>query len=218
VKDRIAKLCVGLAADCDRPEANVQSLMRANVTGQTLPFIGFVTPDLEWVGGAAGYQTAAQMASLLDAVEKSPVLNASPEVVKKLEALAKDAALAVEKAQWGKVLAAHRTAAGLKGRSDVRAKIAESVAKARAWAEEQLAAAVKAAPAAAERPAQRGALQKLAVAFKDEPEAKDAEQGVKALERLGVIESLPAENQAAAREKAAKDFAGTRWAALFAAK
>ena len=39
VKDRIAKLCVGLAADCDAPEDSVERLMSANLAGaQTLPF------------------------------------------------------------------------------------------------------------------------------------------------------------------------------------
>lgn len=190
--------------------------MRSNLPGAgTLPFAGFVTSDLKWVAGFSGYKDATAFLGVLEAAEKSPLLLAKPDVQKKLEALAAQAAKAAEKSDWKAVLAASKAASDMRGRSPVREKIAAEVAKARAWAAGELE---KAAAAGADRAAARIALKKLSAAFSGEPEQKDAEQGVKALEKLTTIEGLAAELQAAAREKAAKDFAGTRWAALFAAK
>ena len=89
------------------------------------------------------------------------------------------------------------------------------VTKAREWAEGELAKALDAVKAGDERGAIRASLKKVAAAFAGEPEQKDAEQGAKALDRLTTIESMAAEQQDAARAKAAKDFAGSRWTSLF---
>ncbi len=108
-----------------------------------------------------------------------------------------------------------KAANDLNGRASARDKIAESVAKAREWAESELSKDVQSATKGEDRNAVRASLAKIASAFAGEPEAKDAENGTKAITKLGVIETLAAEQQAAAKDKAAKDFAGTRWAALF---
>jgi hypothetical protein len=212
------KLCVGLAADCDHPEADVQKFMRENLKGAgTLPFAGFATADLQWVAGFAGYKDAAGFAAVLAEAEKSPLLQAPPATTKALEALVASADKSAAKGDWRAVLAASRTAANMKGRSPLRDKLAEVVTKGRAWADAEMKTAAETA-VAGDRTAVRVALKKVASAFAGEPEAKDADAGLKAVDRLGVIEGLPADQQPAAREKAKKDFVGSRWASLFDAK
>jgi hypothetical protein len=193
--------------------------MRENLPGAgTLPFAGFVTAELKWVAGFSGYKDAAGFLAVLESAEKSPLLLAKPDVAKKLDGLAAQAAKASEKADWKGVFAASKAAAALKGRSPAREKIAAEVAKARAAAESDLAKALESVSGGGDRAAARVALKKIATAFPGEPEQKDADLGVKALEKLTTIETLAAEQQTAAREKASKDFAGTRWAGLFEAK
>lgn len=218
VKDRLSKLAVGLAAECDPPnrEDAVGKLLSANLAGaNTLPFCGFVTQDLQWIAGFSGYKDAAAFDAVLTQAENSPLLQAKPDVAKKLEVIAQAAEQAAEKGVWAKTLAAAKSAAELKGKCPARDRIAAAVAKGRAWAEDEISKALSSAVGAADRTAQRVALKRVSAAFAGEPEAKDADTGVKALERVGVIESLPDDKQGAAKEKAAKDFAGTRWVGLF---
>src|SRR5205814_1958842 len=112
------KLCVGLAADCDHPENDVKKLLTDNLPGaNVLPFVGVVTPDLKWVAGCSGFKTVEEFDAVLATAEKSPLLEAKPDVAKKLEALGAQAGKAVEKANWKDVLAASKAAADLKGRS-----------------------------------------------------------------------------------------------------
>ncbi|MCE9638209.1 MAG: DUF255 domain-containing protein [Planctomycetes bacterium] len=217
IKDRLAKLCVGLAAEADPParDQEIAALLTKNLPGAgTLPFVGFVTTDLQWVAGFSGFKQAGEFAAILEQAEKSPLLNASPENAKKLDGIAAAAAQGVEKQQWAKVLAAGKDAEKLKGRSPAREKIDASLAAAHAYAEGELAKALELA--ATDAAAARVALKKLAPVFAGEPEGKDAETGVKALERVAVIAAVPADKQDAAREKATKDFGATRWVALFA--
>lgn len=152
---------------------------------------------------------------ILDAAEKSPLLGATPEVTKKLEALATQAEQGVEKSAWAKVLAAGKGAGDLNGRSPVRERIAAAVAKAREWADGEMTKALDGVKAGGDRNALRAALRKVVSAFPGEPEAKEAEAGVKAIERLTVLDGVAADALVKAREKATKDFAGTRWVALF---
>ena len=220
MKDRVAKLFVGLAAPCDPPgqERAVAELMQANLKGaQTLPFVGFVTPDLQWVAGFSGGKSASGLASVIDAVENSPLLQASPEVTKKLTALAEQAAAAAEKAQWPKVLAAAKQASALRGRSPIREQIDVALGQARAWAATEMTGILDVVRSGGDRSAARAALKKVSGAFVGEPEAREADAGMKAIDKYGVILAIAPDKQAAAREKAAKDFAGTRWTALFAA-
>ncbi len=209
-------MCVGLAADCDKPENDVDKLINAHMAGAgTLPFVGFVTRDLKWVAGFSGYKNADEFAAVLDEVENSPVLAASPADAKKLEAIATQAEQAVQKGQWSAVMAAMKASGAVSGRSPLRAKIAAAVAKAREWADSEMTKQVDAVKTGGDRAAVRAALTKVASAFAGEPEAKDADNGAKAVAKLAVIEGLPPEQQDAAREKATKDFAASRWVAMF---
>lgn len=209
-------MAVGLAADCDHPENDVQKIMRDNLKGAgTLPFAGFLTTDLQWVAGFSGYKDQAAFAAVLDEVDKSPLLQAKPDVAKKLEGLAAQAGKAAEKGDWKAVMAASKASADMKGRSPSREKLADLVKKAREWAEGEMGKALESVKAGGERGAIRAQLKKVSAAFAGEPEQKDADQGSKALDKLTTIESMPAEQQDAAREKGAKDFADSRWAAVF---
>ena len=54
VRDRLNALCVGLAADCDPParEDPVAWLLQEKFPGApSLPFVGIVTDDMQWIGG-----------------------------------------------------------------------------------------------------------------------------------------------------------------------
>jgi hypothetical protein len=218
IKDRLGKLCIGLAAPCDLPgrEYDVAQLLQAHFPGApSLPFVGIVTCDLEWICGWAGGKTVDEVGALLEVAETSPLRPAAPEVVKKLEALSAQAAKAVEKSDWKSVLAASKAAGELIGRSPVRDAIVASVAKAREWAADELKKALDAVKAGGDRAAVKSSLRKLSAQFAGEPEAKDADAGVKAVDALIAVEALPEEQQAAAIAKAAKDFAGTPWAELF---
>ena len=210
---------MGLAAECDPPAAEqaVADLLASKLgAGGSLPVAAFVTPDLKWVGGFRGYKDADEFSKFLEDVENSPVLAASPEVAKKLEALAGQATAAAEKALWPKVLSSARESAALFGRHAARAKIAAALVKAREYAEGELAKALDSVQKGGDRAAVRADLKKLASAFANEPEGKEADAGAKAVDRLTTIDGVAPENQAAAREKAAREFAGTRWVNCFA--
>ncbi len=153
--------------------------------------------------------------AVLAKAEASPLVPATPDAVKKLEAILAQATKVAEKSDWKALLAAAKSANDVRGRTPVRDKIAEQVKKARDFAETELAAALESAKKGSDRAAVRTSLKKLSAAFAGEPEQKDADIGLKALDKLGVIEALAAEQQDAAREKAAKDFAGSRWVAVF---
>jgi hypothetical protein len=209
---------VGLSSDCDRPESEVDRLLSAHLgAAGALPVVAFVTRDLKWVGGYRGYKDAGGFAAVLADIENSPVLNASPADAKKLESLAAQADKALEKAQWPNVMAAWKGAAAIQGNSPFRARIEAAVARARVWADGELTKGLESVKAGGDRNALRAVLKKVSTTFAGEPEQKEADVGVKALDKLSVIEGLAADQQTVAREKAAKDFAGTRWTALFAA-
>jgi hypothetical protein len=220
VKDRIAALAVGLAADCDKPESEVQSLMRENLPGAgTLPFAGFLTPDLKWVGGWAGYKDEAAVLEVLDAVEKSPLLDAPEAGKKKLAGLAEKAARAAEKGEWKAVLAAKREGADVRGRCAGRDTIESLVRKAHDWADGRFAEAIGAAQAGGDLTPARAALNDVKKQFAGEPEYAEAETGLKALMKLSNILDIEtgkvSADPAGLREKAAKDFADGRWARVF---
>ena len=180
-----------------------------------LPFVGIVTDDMQWIGGWSGKKSIDDVVAVLEAAEKSPLRPASAETRKALDDLAANAAKAVEKSDWKAVMAASKSAAALKGRATARDAIAEQVVKAREWAETELAKALESVKSGGDRAAVRAQFKKVAGAFAGEPEQKDADNGAKALDKLTAIESMSAEQQTAAREKAANDFDGSRWAAVF---
>jgi hypothetical protein len=218
VRDRLAALCVGLAADCDPParENEVAWLLQEKFPGApSLPFVGIVTDDMQWIGGWAGGTTVDKFVAVLDAAEKSPLRPASAETRKALDDLAATAAKAAEKSDWKAVMAVSKAAAALKGRAPARDAIAGHVTKAREWAEAELAKALESIRTGGDRAAVRAQFKKVAGAFAGEPEQKDADNGAKALDKLTTIESMAADQHDTAREKTAKEFAGTRWAAAF---
>jgi hypothetical protein len=175
-----------------------------------------VTSDLTWVGGFRGYKSPDEFSTFLETIENSPVLAASPDVAKKLEALATQATAAADKALWPKVLSTAHDAAALFGRHAARAKIASALAKAREYAEGELAKALDSVTKGGDRTAVRADLKKLASAFAGEPEGKEADAGTRAIDRLAAIDGVAPESQAGAKEKAAREFAGTRWMNWFA--
>jgi hypothetical protein len=215
VKSRLAAFAVGLAADCDKPEKEVQDLMRANLPdARTLPFAAFLTHDGKWIGGFSGHKDEAAFLEVLAAAEKSPLLDAPEATRKKLAPLADKASKAAEGGDFKTVMKAIRDAAGLLGRCPEREKLDAAAGTARAWAEEQLAAAVaKADSGTADFAGARAHLAAVKKHFADEPEHADAEKGLKAvtvLERWAKMAAVPP----ATREKTAAEYRGTRWEAL----
>jgi len=218
IKDRASKLFVGLASECDPPnkEAEVGKILREKLAGaSTLPFVGVLTPDGKWVHGFSGHRSAEKFLKDLDTIDASPLLNASPAVVKKLEKLLAAAQKSLAKKQWLKVIQCAEDAAELSGRHESRTAIGAAEAEARGVAEKALVDALEALTQGGDRNPVRKALFQLAKDFRGQPEAADAERGVKASERLARLAGISAEHRDAVRAKAAKEFAGSRWAALF---
>ena len=218
VKKRIGGLAVGLAADCDSPERDVEKIMRENLAGaQRLPFVGFVTHHGKWVGGFAGYKDKRAFLRVLEAAEKSPSLQASKAVRKKLAGLAANARRAADKGDWKTVMRAAQAAAKTTGRCPERKILAEVVTKARAWAASQLDAAVRMARSGGDLTEPRKTLSEVRKSFPGEPESADADTGLKALKKLSRIVRLEsgASPPKGIRAKAARKYQGTRWASIF---
>ncbi len=215
MKARLAALAVGLAADCDKPESAVQEIMRKNLPdARTLPFVAFLTHDLKWAGGYSGGKDEAGFAAVLAEVEKSPLLAATEAVRKKLEPLAAKAAKAAGEEDYKTVVKCLQDAADLLGRCPERDALTEAETQAQAWAEAQIAEAVTLATGGTDDFAgARARLSAVKKHFGGEPEAADAEQGLKAvtiLERWSRLAAVPP----VTREKSAAEFAGTRWEAV----
>jgi hypothetical protein len=222
VKSRISALAVGLAADGDKPENDVQKILSDNLKEQgMLPFVGFLTPDLKWIAGFKGGKSEAAFLEILDTVEKSPLLDASDVVKKKLLALADKAAKAAEKADWKAVLAAGHEGAATTGRSPDRVRLEDLVKKAHEWADGELGRIVADVQKGGDLPAARKALDLVKKQMAGEPEAAEVDLGLKALSKLATIRSVEAEpkgvDPAAMREKAAREFESSRWKAVFEA-
>jgi hypothetical protein len=214
----IAKLAVGLAADCDKPEDGIDAIMRERLKGaSTLPFVGFLTHDGEWIDGFSGYKDAAAFAKVLEAVDKSPLLQATPAVQKKLAALATTAGKAAEREDWKGVMKVVRDAGKLSGRCAERDAIGALEKKARDWAVAQFDAAIKIAQTGGELDEAKKALASVRKHFTGEPEAEDAGDGLKALGKLKTVLSVEARGSGAdgVRERAAEPFKDTRWARMF---
>lgn len=218
VKSRIRSLAVGLAADCDAPERDVEEIMRTNLAGASrLPFVGFVTHKGQWVGGYAGYKDARQFLRVLEAAERSPHLQATPAVRKKLAGLVAKAEKAAAKGHWKSVMKAGQAARKTSGRCPEREALAGMVDKARAWAAGQLDTVVKTAREGGDLAAARKLLNEVKSKFAGEPEAADAGVGLKALGRLAQIVRLETggSSLADAREKEVRRYKDTRWASIF---
>jgi hypothetical protein len=112
---------------------------------------------------------------------------------------------------------AAQAAARTTGRCPERETLAELVQKARAWAAEQFGAAVRMARTGGDLKEPRKVLGNVKRAFSGQPEAADADTGLKALRRLSQIVSIESRPSppAGLREKAAEKYEGTRWASVF---
>ncbi|MEO6594262.1 MAG: hypothetical protein ABIP94_05875 [Planctomycetota bacterium] len=219
VKERLGKLAVGLAADCDAPEDGIEGILHEHLPGaSTLPFAAFLTEDGVWIDGFSGYKDTADFVQMLAAVEKSPLLEATPAVRKQLEKPAKTATAAAERGDWKVVLGTVREAGKSSGRCEEREAIKAAEKKAREWVAAQFDAVVVAATSGADLAPARKQLAAVKDHFAGEPEAADAEVGRKALIRLTQIRDAEARPNPAKdlREKAAAMFEGARWATIFA--
>lgn len=218
VKDLIGDIAVGLAADCDAPESGVEEIMKANLAGaRMLPFVGFISHDGKWVDGFAGYKDAGGFLKVLEVADKSPLLDATDAVRKKVAALARTAERAAEKGDWKAVLKASRDAGKTVGRCPERAILAALVKQAREWATGQFDAIVKDAQSGGDLAELRKTLGVVKTQFFGEPEAAEADIGLKALQKLSDV--VAAESREAppdgVREKAASAYKGTRWEKMF---
>jgi hypothetical protein len=177
VKARLAAFAVGLAADADNPEKEVKDVMRANLPGAgTLPFVGFLTHDLKWIAGFSGHKDEQGFLEVLDAAEKSPLLDAPEATRKKLAPLAERAGKAAGAGDYKTVLKAVADGAGLPGRCPEREKLDAAGKAARAWAEEQLSGAAKLVFDGGDIAQSRSMLAAVKKHFAGEPECADAEK------------------------------------------
>lgn len=218
VKERIGALAIGLAADCDEPESDLQTLLRTNLPdAKTLPFVAFLTPEGTWVDGGSGYQDVAEMLAMIERASTSPLMNAKPDVRKALEKPAAAATAAAAKADWKTVLAAAREAKKSTGRCAERTAIADAEKLARDWAASECDTIVRDAAAGGDLPALRKRLAAVKAPFTGEPEAADCDVGQKALQRLQTVREVEAGGNPAKdlRPRSAEPFKGTRWTALF---
>lgn len=217
IKARLADLAVGLAADCDNPEAPIRKLIDENLkNARRLPFVAFITHDGKWVAGYGGSTDRNSLLEALQKAEKEPSLQASPAVRKKLAGLAMRAEKAAGREDWKTVVKAGQDARKLRGRCAERAALAQSVGKAREWARAEFTVAVRLAAKGSDVDGAEKKLKEIQGKFRGDPEADAAATGLKAIKRLRKI--LAAEKEGRneeLREKAAAEFDDPRWKAIF---
>jgi hypothetical protein len=223
VRERLARIAVGLAAECDPPgrDEDVARLLFEHIPdAKTLPFVGLVTADLEWVAGYSGRRDATAFLREVAKAEKSPSRPASKEEREKLEKLRADAEAAFAKDDFRAVVAAARAADATGGRCAERDALDELRARAAGWAEDRLAGVEATLRSGSGDVAEaKKRLQAIARDFAGEPVGDDAKRGSDAVARREAIDAARAAGDAAKaaslREKARADLRGTRWAALF---
>lgn len=223
VKDRLAAIAVGFAAECDPPgrRRDVADLLFEHIpNAKTLPFVAFVTPDLEWIAGYSGRRDAAAFLRDVAIAEKSPLRPATAEDRARLAPIALRAKAAAAEADWkGVIAAAHSADAAAAGRCDERSAIEGYRAEAADWAEERLASLLATLRAGGDAGEAKTRLAAIAHDFAGEPAGADAKKGLDALARHAAFafarDSGDAAKLATLREKALADFKGTRWEALF---
>ena len=209
---------VGLAIDWYDGDRAVYELCVKNLPApQQAPMVGFLTADGEWVDGFSGWIEPADFVKVLDRVEKSPLLLAKPAVRKQLEKHAATAGPAADKSDWPVVLTAAREARKSTGRCPERDAITTAEIKARAWAAAEIESVVQAAKSSTDLAPLRKKLSAVKQKFPGEPEATDADTGLKALQKLGLVREVEAGGNPARdlRERHAAPFKDTRWVALF---
>ena len=88
VKARVGELAIGLAIDCDTDQGEVSQLLHEKMPDAgTLPFVALLTSEGEWIDGYSGYRDATQFLVFLEDAASSPLLDAKPDVQKKLQKL-----------------------------------------------------------------------------------------------------------------------------------
>lgn len=217
---RIADIAVGLATDCDRPERDVDKILSEHLKGaQMLPFVAFLGHDGKWVAGYSGFKGKDEFLKVLEQAENDPALQASDAVRKKLAVIVTRAGKAAEKGDWKTVMRTAKDAAKTTGRCPERTQLGEIVGKAKAWATGEFDAAIRLAQSGGSLEDARAKLMEVRKQFGGEPEADDADKGLKALQRLASIAKTEAGggDGTASREKAFREFEGTRWTAIFEA-
>lgn len=221
VKSRVGKLAIGFAVECDAPVDGIDDLLHENLPDASmLPFVGVLTYEGKWVGGYSGFKQPAEFAAFLDEIEKSPLLDAKPDVRAQLAKHAKAATDAAAKSNWGAVVKAVRAADACFGRCPERDALRAAEQRVRDWLAAQYDAVTKAAVAGDDLAAARRTLSDVKRAFAGQPEADEAQRGLEALSRLNRVRAAEATGNAKQdlRERAAAEFAGTRWTALFGRK
>jgi len=157
---------------------------------------------------------------VVEAANKSPFLLATPAVQKKLAGLLTKAQKALEKEDWRAIVKAGQQAAKTTGRCTERDQLEAIVGKARAWAATQFDAAIDMGQSGGDLGEARVLIQSVKSRFTKEPEAEEAETGLKALRALDRIRKAEADGKdaSAMRADASKEFAGARWAKMFVTK
>lgn len=217
VKDKLVDLTVGLAADCDRPESQVEQLMRSNLAGATgLPFVALLAHDGSWITGYSAKTDASTLLKALERAEKHPSIQASPADRKKLAGLVKRATRSAEKEDWRGVVREYGKAKKIRGRCTERTELEAIMQKARDWAELQFKANVRKAAKGIDLDAVEDALKDIKRDFRGEPEEEDAEKGLDALDELrDVIKKEKDGRDDELRAKKAEEFKDSRWKQIF---
>ncbi|MDF1701449.1 MAG: hypothetical protein P1V36_09870 [Planctomycetota bacterium] len=70
IRGRLSSVAIGLAAECDTPEREVQAMFRQHLPrARSLPFVAFLTPRGRWITGWAGYAKLGQVSAQLSTAE-----------------------------------------------------------------------------------------------------------------------------------------------------
>lgn len=209
---------MGLAADCDNPEEGVTKIFAGKLKdARSLPSVAFVTHDSKWVDGFGGAKDTDYFKDFLARAEKTPYLQASPDVRKKIAGLARTAERAAKRQSWRNVVRSWSKAQKLSGRCAERTQLNASMKMARGWADTELAAVIKGVQVGGDIGDANKRIKKLKSTMTGSPYAEDAAKGLKALDVLKKIRAKEKDgkDQDERRDEAIETYAGTRWTGLF---
>jgi hypothetical protein len=212
VRERVARVAVGYAANCDCMEPVVDALVKKHLPkANVLPFVGFLRADGTWITGFAGGRNVEQFLGDLAAAEEALASDRAARRRTEPDPLCRaKAEEAARRGAWGEVVRLCRQA----GHADP--VMAEMKARARGWARGRLDSAVLAAREQKFAEA-RALAEEVRHAMQGETEANDAARGLHAIDRasaIGVMDRDSTEFQQA-RSKAIEESRGTRWAQIF---
>ncbi|MCB9879462.1 MAG: hypothetical protein H6835_17850 [Planctomycetes bacterium] len=220
VKARVGELAIGLAIDCDTDQGEVSQLLHEKMPDAgTLPFVALLTSEGEWIDGYSGYRDATQFLVFLEDAASSPLLDAKPDVQKKLQKLVVSAKAGAAKGSWGQVAKDVRAAAAMPGRCPERKELMELGKQADEWLQAKFATVITTAQGDGDLSEARKLLQEVQKVFSGLPEAKLAATGIEALARVGFVRKVEARGNAKAtlRQDEAAKYKDTPWTALFEA-